>query len=171
MTTRMVWGGRIVLAAGAAWLSAQGGVDPWIIGAAFGLVILAWAVTSPRELVSLESVAFAVSSALVCQLASWIAFSGSFGGWGGRQGRTALAAAMLAGTVLLPAAHAALLRASWRRAALATLGIGLTCLACVVVLPRVGSLSMGALAVIWQAAYLAFFFAFTPAPRAAVNPE
>ena len=83
----------------------------------------------------------------------------------------ALAAALLVGTVLMPVAHAALLKATWRRAALAAAGIALTSLACVVVVPRVGSLTLGALAVVWQTAYLVFFFALTPQPRPALNAE
>jgi len=172
MTTRSIWCGRIVLAVAAAWLSARGGIDPWIIGAAFGLVILSWTATRPRQLVSFASVAFALSSALVCELVSRIALSGSFNAsrWGGDP-RMALAAAMLAGTVLLPVAHAVLLKATWRRAAVAVAGIALTCLACTVVVPRVASLTVGALAVVWQTAYLVFFFAPTPQPRPAFNAE
>lgn len=171
MTNRSVWCGRIVLAMAAAWLSAGGGVDPWIMGAAFGLVILAWTATRPRQLLSLASIAFALCSALICELVSRIALSGSLHAsrWGG-DSRMALAAAMLAGTVLLPVAHAALLKASWRRAALAVAGITLTSLACVVVVPRLGSLTLGALAVVWQTAYLVFFFAPPPPPRPAFNP-
>ena len=144
MTTRSVWCGRIVLAVAAAWLSARGGVDAWIIGAAFGLVILAWTATRPRQLASLGSVAFALCSALVCELVSRIALSGSFNAsrWGGNN-----------------------------RMALAVAGIALTSLACTVVVPRVGSLTLGALAVVWQTAYLVFFFTPTPQPRPAFSAE
>ncbi len=172
MTTRGVWCGRTVLAMTTAWLAARGGVDAWIIGLAFGLVILAWTATRPRQLVSLASLAFALCAALICELVSRIALYGFFhvSRWGGGS-RMALAAALLAGTVLLPVAHAALLKAPWRRAAVAVAGITLTSLACAVVVPRMGSLTLGALAVVWQTAYLVFFFAPTPQLRPVFNPE
>jgi hypothetical protein len=103
---------------------------------------------------------------------SRIALSGSFNAsrWGGNN-RMALGAALLTGTILLPVAHAALLKATWRRAAVAVAGIALTSLACTVVIPRVGSLTLGALAVVWQTAYLVFFFTPTPQPRPAFSAE
>lgn len=172
MTNGSVWLGRILLAAAAAGLSASGAVDGWAMGAAFGVVILTWSVPRPRQLLGAAGVAFVLCSALIGEVASRIALSGIFnaGFWGGRSGR-ALAAAVLAGTVLLPVAHAVLLKAGWGRAVLAVVGVALTCVACVAVVPLVGRLSLGSLVVIWQGAYLAFFFIPWPVRHPAFNPE
>jgi hypothetical protein len=164
MAAALLWAVRVALTFTTAFLSKTGGLEPWAIGALFGLAVLAWGfLPDLRPQTIVRGAAFVAAAAIVNEIVFQIAVWGSFHlpQWDARVPIAPVPAAVLTGTVLLPLAHRLLLGTTWRRLAVAVPGIGLTCAACIVFASRVIHLNMGTLAVVWQWAYLMFLLGAT----------
>ena len=145
-----------------AWVSAQHMTDYWVVGPTFGLVILIWRSTDIDDLFKPNALAFLAASTLIYALVVRLDKIGDF----------RLEWAVAVGTFLLPLVHAIILKAPWRRAAIAIPAIYVVWLVLSHLLGELNDSSgIGQkvsealddvrfinLASIWQAAYLGFMF-------------
>ena len=144
-----------------AYTSATHMSDYWVIGPTFGLVVLIWRSTDVDALFKPDALSFLVASTLIYALVVRL-----------EKGDLKLEGAVAVGTILLPLAHAWLLKVPWKRAAIA---IPATYAVWFVLSRLLGQLhdmtAIGVnigdvldktrivnLASIWQAAYLGFMF-------------
>lgn len=144
-----------------AGVSADHMSDYWVIGPTFGLVVLVWRSTDVDALLKPDAAAFLAASALIYALVVRL-----------EKGDFKLEGAVAVGTILLPLAHAWLLKAPWKRAAVAIPGIYVVWFVLNRALGRLDdTTAIGQkiaealrdarvinLASIWQAAYLGFMF-------------
>lgn len=112
MNSMLALGGKIAVFLIGAYLGGKHVTDYWVVGPIFGLVVVIWQATSLRALVTLRSGAFVVASTLIYALVLWLygALLHPFS-----TQRDYSFVAMIAGTALLPLAHAWCFKVSWRR--------------------------------------------------------
>lgn len=152
---------KVVVFLVCAWVSAAHMSDYWVIGPTFGLVVLVWRSTDLDTLSKPDAAAFLVASTLIYALVVRL-----------EKGDFKLEGAVAVGTILLPLAHAWLLKAPWKRAGTAILGIYAVWFLLSKMLGQLhdtagtsqkisealDEVRLINLASIWQAAYLAFMF-------------
>jgi hypothetical protein len=157
MKTPAVVVARISIVFLSAWMISQRGFDYWAGGLAFGQIVLAASARRVDDLWSAAGLGFVASSVLIAVAAGSLLMWGYLhvSEWQSYCALPPLPAALMMGTLLLPAAHAALLKASWQRAGLAIVGITLASTLAV----WIASPSLLGLALVWQASYILFMFA------------
>ena len=148
-----------------AYTSATHMSDYWVIGPTFGLVVLIWRSTDVDALFKPDALSFLVASTLIYALVVRL-----------EKGDLKLEGAVAVGTILLPLAHAWLLKVPWKRAAIA---IPATYAVWFVLSRLLGRLDDSSgigqkisealdevriinMASVWQAAYLGFMFLLNP---------